>query len=94
VVILLKDALGNEMLSGDIVKRERIVDAKKETSYFIFDMNSFNKYFLFQYDSNGQINESSFSNIRVDDSVTLVNDDSIKWIRLGRKEEMYKILYK
>lgn len=77
----------NEVELGDIVKAENKVT--NATFYYLYS-----KRFLYRYDKNGNIEEDSFNNIRVDDSISLVNDDTWTWTKLGQKNEVYDLIFK
>jgi hypothetical protein len=85
--MILKDHNNNIVNLGDIVKAEN--KETKETFYYFYT-----KDFLYRYDKQGNFSENSLMNIKVDDSVTLLDDETWIWIRLGSKDEVYKTIFK
>jgi hypothetical protein len=85
--VMLIDSSNNIMSQGDIVKAENI--STNEVVYYLYTSK-----LLCKYDKLGSIDEESFANIKIDDGVTLINDETWKWTRLGTKEEVYGKIFK
>jgi hypothetical protein len=85
--VMLTDSSNNIISQGDIVKAENL--RTDEVIYYLYTSK-----LLCKYDKLGNIDEESLVNIKVDDGVTLVNDETWKWTRLGSKEEVYGKIFK
>lgn len=83
---VLYDYLGNEINPGDIIKREILLnDASAEVTYFYYGINKSNKGFLYICDKDGNIDYNSKFNSPVDDGISLVNNEAIRWIIAMKK---------
>jgi hypothetical protein len=88
---ILYDSNNEEIGIGDIIKREIYDESKKcSTSYYLYDKNSNNnKPYLFKYDDKGNFTLDTRDNIYVDSGVTLARNDTIKWFKIGKVEEVF-----
>lgn len=75
---------------GTILKVENRITNK--TSYYLYNKID-NREYLFKYNRNGKIEYESFENIKVDEGVSLVNDEYRKWTIEGWKEEVYNNIF-
>lgn len=80
------DKDGNEINTEDIVKSENLVTG--ETCYYLCG-----NAMLYKYDESGQFNRDSFSNIKLDTSVTLVNNEVHAWTRMGTESEVFDEIF-
>lgn len=83
----LIDYRNNVVNIGDILKLENSKMGKLD--YFIYDDK-----FLYKYDKDGEIKTDNLGNIKIDDGVSLINNDTCKWTNLGSKEKVYSTLFK
>lgn len=82
----LFDSKGIEIETEDIVKHENL--KTDETCYYLCG-----KTMLYKYDDSGHLNNNSFINIKLDNSVTLVNNEISIWTRLGTEAEVYDEIF-
>lgn len=83
----LIDCNNNIVNIEDILKLEN--SKMDKLDYFIYSDG-----FLYKYDKSGKINHNELGNIKVDDGVSLINNDTCKWTTLGPKEKVYHKLFK
>lgn len=83
----LIDCKNNIVNIGDILKLENSKMGKLD--YFIYSDD-----FLYKYDKSGKIQANNLGNIKVDEGVSLINNNTCKWINLGCKEKVYPTLFK
>jgi hypothetical protein len=82
----LYDHTGNEINSEDILKHENLVTGN--VYYYLCGTKM-----LYRYDENGMFNHDSFCNIKIDQSVTLVNDERSRWRRMGKEHEVHDEIF-
>lgn len=87
----LKDCNNTKAEIGMILRVHNNITNK--ISYYLYDeINSIQ--YLFKYNKNGKIEYESFENIKVDEGISLVNDDCWMWTIEGKKEEAYNNIFK
>lgn len=82
----LYDCLGNKINTGDIIMHQNLETGDEK--YFLVG-----KKMMYLYDKDGMIKSESFKNNPIDWSITLVNDEMHKWIRLGTEAEVYDEIF-
>jgi hypothetical protein len=82
----LVDQDGNAINTEDIIKYENL--GTKEVMYYLCGKNM-----LYRYDEQGIFKHDSLSNIKLDKSVTLVNDEVHIWNRMGTEAEVFDDIF-
>jgi hypothetical protein len=82
----LFDYEGNEINTEDIIQYKQLITGK--TYYYLCG-----KKMLYRYDENGSFNTHSFDNIKIDQGLTLVNDETSVWTRIGTESEVYDEIF-
>lgn len=83
--INLLDYLGQKICIGDIVKREQLISSTIE--YFLLKKDN-NELYLFRCDATRDNEFNQFIDLHIDGGISLLNDNTWRWIRIGPKEEV------
>lgn len=91
---VLKDYNGNDINIGDIIVRENLKNGEK--TYFLYEEETIkNRGVLYKYDKNGKLDkENIMSNIYIGEGVNIVSNYDKRWVRIGKKEEVYNGIFK
>ena len=90
----LYDSKETEIFIGDMIKSVRTKDKEQIESYYLYDFADSGNTYLFRLDNQGNIVKGNLGHIKIDSSVTLVNDDNYKWYRIGVKGEVLSEIFK
>jgi ribosomal protein L35AE/L33A len=82
----LIDKAGNDINAEDIIKYENL--GAKEVAYFLCGEKM-----LYRYDEQGMFLHDSLRNIKLDKSVTMVNDEVQIWTRMGIEAEVFDEIF-
>lgn len=77
---------GKQIIDGDILKFEKLED--NAAAYYLCKDS-----FLYKYDKEGKINPNGLSNIRIGPGIALINNDVMRWTRVGREADVYESLF-
>lgn len=85
-MVVIVDHKGDVIFDGDIIKSE---NSKTNTiKYYLYSES-----FLYLYDNQGEIHSESLNNIRIGPGITLINEETKKWTKIGPKEEVYNKIF-
>lgn len=82
------DCIGEEIFIGDVVKSVTQTDKDTVVKFYLYGLSDNNTTYLFMLDSSGNIERSEMLHSHIGQGISLVNDDTCKWYRVGKKEEL------
>ncbi|KZL92892.1 hypothetical protein [Clostridium magnum] len=88
------DCNGKEIYIGDVVKSVIQTDKDPIVKFYLYGLSDNNTTYLFLLDSSGNIEKSEMLHIHVGQGISLVNDDTCKWYRVGKKDGLPVEIFK
>jgi hypothetical protein len=82
----LVDNEGNDIYTEDIIMHENL--KTKEVTYYLCGKNM-----LYRYDDYGLFSHNGLRNIKLDNSVTLVNNEVSIWTRMDTESEVFDEIF-
>lgn len=88
------DCNEEEVCIGDVVKSVTQTDKDPIVKFYLYGLSDNNTTYFFMLDSSGNIEKSEMLHAHVGQGISLVNDDTCKWYRVGKKEELPPEIFK
>lgn len=76
----LLDYKGENIVSGDIIKRENIMTG--EITFFKYESITKTIETLYIYDENKETSDNNINNININDGISLLSNDTFKWSKV------------